>query len=358
MNTRERLHAVFHWKKPDRVPCMDFGYWNETIAAWHSQGLPETVKTSLDLERFLGLEGVETIPFIPVTHGLFPCFDEQVLEDRGDHLIKQDCEGNICEVSKHNPSIPRYIKFGIETRDDWERYKAERLDYTRVERVGDVTQCVAEAHAVGMPVRFFAGSLYGWLRNWLGLENFSMALMTDRGWVEEMLDHLTTMTLYFINTVLPGVAVDAAVWWEDMCYNKGPLMSPALFEELLVPRYRRVTDELKKYGVDVNIVDCDGCIYELVPGWIRAGINCMFPIEAAHTDPRKLREMYGKDILLFGGVDKRRLIAGKEAIDRELERVADLVSQGGYIPTIDHLVPPDVTFENYLYYVEQKKKIL
>jgi uroporphyrinogen decarboxylase len=135
-------------------------------------------------------------------------------------------------------------------------------------------------------------------------------------------------------------------------------LSPKLFEELMVPRYRRITDALKRRGIEVNVLDCDGRIYELVRGWLRSGINGMFPIEAAHTDPWRLREEYGKDVLLLGGVNKLALIAGKEAIDRELERLHPLVERGGYLPCVDHRVPPDVTYESYLYYLEKKKAIL
>ena len=84
----------------------------------------------------------------------------------------------------------------------------------------------------------------------------------------------------------------------------------------------------------------------------------MFPIEAAHTDPVKLRKEYGKDILLLGGVNKVQLAKGKEAIDQELKRLRPLVEKGGYIPTVDHRVPPDVSFENYLYYIEKKKECM
>ncbi len=84
----------------------------------------------------------------------------------------------------------------------------------------------------------------------------------------------------------------------------------------------------------------------------------MFPIEALHTDPGRLREEYGDQVLLFGGVDKIALIGGKETIDRELEKTGRLLDKGGYVPCVDHRVPPDVTFENYIYYLEKKKEIL
>ena len=358
MTVRERFDQVMHWQKPSRVPNMDFGYWDETIVVWHEQGLPEECRNNVDVERYLGLEGAEIIPWAPVRNGLYPNFEPKLLEDRGDNIIRLDFQGNVCEVPKKGESVPKYIKYVIETREDWEVFKKERLDYTREERIGDVKGEVEKAHAAGMPIRIDGGSLYGWLRNWMGVENFSIAIMTDREWVEEMMDHLMEMTLYLIEKALPDVEIGSAWWWEDMCYNHGPLVSPAIFEELMVPRYKRVTDAFREYGVDINVLDCDGCIYELVPGWLRGGINCMFPIEAAHTDPVKLREEYGEDVLLFGGVDKVQLARGKEAIDREMERLRPLVERGGYIPCVDHRVPPDVSFENYVYYLEKKKEIL
>ena len=358
MTTRERFNKVFHWQRPDKVPNMDFGYWAETIPAWHKQGLPADVKTDQDMEKYLGLEGISIFPGFPVNNYLYPSFEYKVLEEKGSHRIIQDGDGNICEVPKEGSSIPRFIKYGLETKKDWETYKRERLDYKREDRIGDVKKAVEEAHSSGMPISFPCGSLYGWLRNWMGVENLSIAIMTEREWVEEMMEHLTQMTLYLIEKSLPGIDVDVAFWWEDMCYNHGPLVSPKIFEELMVPRYKRITDTLKKYNVDVNVLDCDGRIYELVPGWLKGGINCMFPIEASHTDPIKLREEYGKNVLLFGGVDKIQLARGRDAIDRELERLHPLVEKGGYIPTVDHRVPPDVSFENYLYYLDKKKAIL
>jgi len=83
----------------------------------------------------------------------------------------------------------------------------------------------------------------------------------------------------------------------------------------------------------------------------------MFPLEIrGGTDPYRMRERFGRDVLLMGGVDKTQLIAGKAAIDAEIDRITPLVEQGGYIPHVDHRVPPDVTYENYLYYLKRKRE--
>ncbi len=48
---------------------------------------------------------------------------------------------------------------------------------------------------------------------------------------------------------------------------------------------------------------------------------------------------------------------GKSAIDKEIERLAPVVEQGGFIPLVDHGVPEDISYENYLYYLERRKEI-
>ena len=63
-------------------------------------------------------------------------------------------------------------------------------------------------------------------------------------------------------------------------------------------------------------------------------------------------------LAFLGGIDKRALAIGPSAIDRELERVWPAVEKGRYIPDLDHLVPDDVSWENYCYYTEKLKRLV
>ena len=84
------------------------------------------------------------------------------------------------------------------------------------------------------------------------------------------------------------------------------------------------------------------------------------PLEAAaDMDPVKIRKEYGKDLAFSGGIDKRELAKDKKAIDEELKKkIVPLLETGGYIPTVDHTVPPEISFENFLYYLKLKKEIV
>jgi uroporphyrinogen decarboxylase len=211
-------------------------------------------------------------------------------------------------------------------------------------------------HVVALP----GGSLYGWLRDWMGMENVSLVVYDDPAWFEEMVTTVADCIVGTLTRLLEtGGRFDACAIWEDMAYNRGPLLSPKHFKQYLVPHYRRITDLLRKHDVGVIWVDCDGKIDQLVPLWLDAGVNCMFPIEIGTwgADPVKYRQQYGKDLLLMGGFDKHVLARSKREIEQEVYRLLPLVEEGGYIGFCDHRVPPDVPFENYLFYLETIRRV-
>jgi uroporphyrinogen decarboxylase len=144
-----------------------------------------------------------------------------------------------------------------------------------------------------------------------------------------------------------------------MCYRAGPLLSPQHFKQYLVPHYRRMADLLHKHGVDVIWVDCDGSIDRLIPLWLDAGVNCMFPVEIGTwgADPIRYRQQYGQELLMMGGFDKHILARSKREIEREVHRLTPLVEEGGFIGFCDHRVPADVPLENYMFYLETARKV-
>jgi len=159
--------------------------------------------------------------------------------------------------------------------------------------------------------------------------------------------------------VLKDIRVDMATFWEDMCYKSGPLISPAMVQKFMVPRYKKITDLLRSNGVDVIYLDSDGNIEQLIPLWLESGINYLWPFEvAAGNDAVAARKKYGKDLIIGGAIDKRALAKGEEVIKEEvMSKVPFLLEQGGYLPTTDHGVPPDVTFENYCYYINLMREV-
>ncbi len=128
---------------------------------------------------------------------------------------------------------------------------------------------------------------------------------------------------------------------------------------IMVPRWRKFTDFLRSHGVPVILVDCDGNLDEFLPLAVEGGINGVLPFEvAAGNDIWAARRRYGKELILFGGIDKRALAEGPAAIDAELDRVAKpLPRQRGYFPILDHYAPPDISLENSLHYKVRLKSL-
>jgi uroporphyrinogen decarboxylase len=144
-----------------------------------------------------------------------------------------------------------------------------------------------------------------------------------------------------------------------MASKNGPFVSPEQFRRFFLPAYARVMDEARKRGCTLSIVDCDGDPGVLVPLWLDAGVNIMFPLEVmAGVDPLAWRRKYGKKLLLKGGINKEAIAAGGTEIAREMERIKPLLDQGGYVPHLDHLVPPNVSYGNFLAYLEAKGRLL
>lgn len=153
--------------------------------------------------------------------------------------------------------------------------------------------------------------------------------------------------------------IDAFTFNEDFAYKTGPLISPNIYRKFFLPRHRKIVEFLRKYGVKVIQLDSDGNTEVLIPLLIEAGINCHWPLEVvAGMDPVKIYKEYGRDLALIGGIDKRVLAKDKRAIESEVrKKIVPMLETGGYIPTVDHLVPPDVPLENFLYYLELKRKV-
>lgn len=356
MNHRERFLRVFQFKDVDRVPDYEFGYWTETMDRWHKEGLPLEKRTNRDIELHLGLEGWDCGEWLPIRTGLWPTLPERIIDDKEGRAVMDDGMGGIYLCTTETSSPPHYIRHPLKDRDDWNKLQPFFNSDTPGRFPLNWDEVAKSYREHDYPLGISIGSLYGWLRNWMGVKNISIAFYRDPDWIAEMMDTLTNLWIKIVRRALRSVEVDFATWWEDMCYNRGPLLSVRHFEESMVPRYRKVTDVLKEYGVEINILDCDGDISQLVPGWLEAGINCMFPVEARHTDIYKLRQRFGDRVLLMGGVNKLALIAGNKAIDEELDRLTPVLKEGGYIPTVDHRCPPEVSYATYRYYLKKKRE--
>jgi len=153
------------------------------------------------------------------------------------------------------------------------------------------------------------------------------------------------------------LTIDELFLAEDICYNKGSLISPAMIEEFLFPYYQQLIANMKARQLDRSRhmyvqIDTDGRAAAVIPLYMTGiGMDVMSPFEvAAGCDVVKIGRQF-PNLVITGGIDKRVLARGKEAIDAHLEYIFPAMRRrGGYIPTCDHGVPPEVTLGNYMHY--------
>ncbi|MFH1902753.1 MAG: uroporphyrinogen decarboxylase family protein [Candidatus Omnitrophota bacterium] len=202
--------------------------------------------------------------------------------------------------------------------------------------------------------------LYSQLRSWVGTAEISYLFYDDPAFVEEMMNFAVDFLLQTTERALNEITFDYFNFFEDCAGKGGPLISPQIFKKFFLPRYRRIIDRFRKAGIKYFWLDCDGDPEVLIPLMLEAGITCFWPLEqASGMDPVRLRKKYGKDLVLAGGIDKRELAKDKKAIERELyAKISPLFEKGGFIPHLDHTFPPDISYENFLYYLELKGKLL
>lgn len=233
------------------------------------------------------------------------------------------------------------------------QWEAERIDTSLFESLKDDSQRQ-------LPVGLHCGSLMGYMRNLLGVEELSYLYVDDPELYEEIANTLAGLCYQSVKAILEtGAKFDYAHFWEDICYKNGPLVSPDGFRQIIGPHYRKITNLLKEHGVDIVSVDCDGWIDALLPIWLENGVNTMFPIEVGtwNASIAPWREKYGKDLRGVGGMNKTVFARDYQAVDQEVERLRPLMELGGYIPCPDHRIAPDAKFENVQYYCEKMKSL-
>lgn len=360
MNNRRRFLNTLRYLPTDRPPLYPENPWETTMAAWRAQGYPKDVP----LEEYFGLEPLRFVYAGPAA-GPFPAFEERVLSDDGTTVVSTDRFGRTTRSFKDHTSMPEWIDFPVKSPADLRRAIDERFDLSLMEArrpAGWAEKTAAwRKDPEGRDYLLFldGGCYYGHLRNLCGVEYASFLFYDAPDLVEEFLERICLFCLDGIaQAKAAGLAIDYLGFGEDIAYKTSSLVSPATFRRFIQPRYRRTVAAAAAAGVDLTLCDSDGNVEPLLDLFLEAGVTGFLPCEiAAGMDPVRLRRTYGKRIRLMGGIDKREIAKGPEAIRREVGSKAALAAEGGYIPRIDHSVSSDIALEDYRFYIETLKEL-
>lgn len=405
MNVRQRFHEVMSFHAGAVPPKWEFGYWGGSYENWYQEGLPRrryprlpapgNTHTSLyapcwravpagrlpegiavlagglywptqgfpldeDVRAALNLDKGQ----ISVDANLLFCpqFEPRIFEEDAERLVYGDIDGVKRIFMKRTGVIPAALEPVIRDRAGWNRLKDERLRLDNLKdrfppHWTDLLRRYRERDFVlvlgGYPAGYF-----GTLAHLMGYERLFYSYADDPELIHDIQRTFTEVWLALYEEVLAQTDVDLFIFWEDISADKGSMVSPAAIREFMLPYYRRLTDFLKARGVKTIFVDTDGDCFGIIPLFLEGGVTGMYPLEAScGLDLGKVRRTF-PGLQLMGGVPKAFLPQGRRRIDEILEPVAEVLKTGGYIPFGDHLIPPEVHWEEFRYYRQKLNGML
>ena len=322
MTSRERFLTTMRLETPDQVPCFDEGIRPEVVSAWLAQGL----SGEDELFRMVPMDRKETLDT-----DLYPIPD---ITDwpKGMHQLDKFREGLDPFDNKRLPKAwPKKV-------EAWHRREHALLLY------------VHEGFFLTMGVE-----------DWKRFMDVMYLLVDETDLVRQMMRIQGEFAAVLAQRVLQEVQIDAAIFSEPIGGNDQPLLSPAMYEDVVLTSYVPVFDVLRRHGVDTIIFQTYANARLLIPLILEWGFNCLWSCEAEteEMDYRNLRKEYGRDLRLMGGIDLDAVLGGKQAIDKELTtKLPPLLETGGYAPLADGRVREDMPLANYLYYRKRLSEIV
>lgn len=323
MTNVERFNKTMNFEKVDRYPMVEWAsYWNETLAQWHKQGLSGDLKGAAEIRSYFGLDTYLDCSIYAFT----PDVPEPAFEGAGWIKNEQEYDG--------------FLKY---------LHPEKAFDKEFVQKMANLQSKGEAVIWVKLPGFFWHP------RNLFGIEGHMMAFYDHPELMHRINSEHLAFCLKQFEEFCKICKPQFITFAEDMSYNHGPMLSKGIFDEFLAPYYKKIIPAIKQNGT-IPFVDSDGLVYELIPWLKEVGIEGILPLERmAGVDVAKIRQDH-PDFKMIGGFDKTVMKDGEEAMRKEFERLLPIICQGGFIPSVDHQTPPDVSIENYKEYVSLLKE--
>lgn len=336
----------------------EFGYYS--LEKWQRE---EGLSPDEDLAKLFGFDDPASVTL----GGLGGCeaafepeFEVKILEDRGEHELVQDHAGRhvLYFKGRRNGFMPEYVDHPVEDIRTWEEKCKWRLnpnDPERIKRLEAALPAVEEKARRGFVVEQYVCGGYMYLRSLIGPERLLYTFYDDPELIHECMKTWFELADSVLARHQKRLSIDLILLDEDICYNHGSLISPDMIREFLMPYYEQLMANARARRMDKERpiryhIGSDGFFDPLIDLYMQAGMGCLSPFEVASgSDVVRTGAQY-PELLISGGLDKREMAKGKDAIDRMVDAILPkMKKRGGYIPTCDHGVPEEVSLSDYMY---------
>ena len=365
----QRFIDCMEYRTADRRPNHELGVWAQTVVRWRQEA-PEAVK-NLGWNWFVQEEaiGLDHREYVPVNYSFIPGYAYEVLEEDDEIIVARNGNGIVTRALKPGSvggarmCMDEYIGFPISQPADFADVKRRLVAAAPARYPADLAARIEawkrRSSVLVLGHNCAANGFYWRAREFMGTENLSLAWYDYPDLMHEMMEFYADFIIETSRPVLERIQVDYFCLNEDMSMKSGPLLGPDTYRTFIYPHLKRMVEFFKAHGTRYFAVDTDGDPTVLIPLLMDAGVDIIWPIErASNVSPQEWRRRFGKSLRLWGGVDKRVLALGREAIKAHLREFIPLIIEGGFIPTVDHTVPPDVSWDNFRTYIDLKQALL
>ena len=316
MNDRERFRRLMRGEGVDRPPFFEEGVRDEVIDLWRKQGLPSG-KTHVDL---FGLTPHENVgPDLKYSSRYF---------------------GRVFDLSARE-----YRKaFDVSAR----RFPADWEDTVRRLEERDHVVCIWASRG------FFQALGVG---DWPTLEKALVGTVLEPGRIRDRMELYGEFCSRMLEKTMKDVHPEFIYLSEPISDNRGPLISPAMFQEFMIPVYERVVATARSLGCDSILLSTYGDTSLLFPALVDAGISMLWISEAPEVpelDYRQIRTRYGPGLGLIGGIPLSILRSESPELIRSRlkEIVPPLLQSGRYVPLAGGRVREEIHWSAYECYRE------
>ena len=187
----------------------------------------------------------------------------------------------------------------------------------------------------------------------LGVEGLGYKVYDDLKFVEHLLDIFTSDA----RAMAEGFAdmdIDFVYVADDIAFNNGPILHPAMMEQLWLPRMSHIIEPIKARCIPMAF-HCCGNLSKIIPWLIHLGFLAVQPVQPTCNDIYALKRQYAGRICLIGNIDVADCLSFGTVDDvvREVrEHIAALAYDGGYVCGSSHSITASVKPENYAAMVE------
>lgn len=191
-----------------------------------------------------------------------------------------------------------------------------------------------------------------------GIENFLYDLAASPEWSQALLDMVIRKNLVMLENILSAGDFDGVLLGSDWGTQRGLIMSPACWRQMIKPGEQQEYDLIKSYGKHVWIHSC-GDVQSLLPDLVDMGVDVLNPVQPECMNLSGLKLQYGDQLSFYGGISTQGVLPYGTPSDvrSETERTIALMSaNGGYITSSSQEIQTDVPYENLKALIDTARK--